>query len=35
MNFINQILQLFRVELKELISIAWAIIKPIKLYDKE
>jgi len=29
------VLQLLRVELKELVDVVWAIIEPIKLYDKE
>jgi len=27
--------QLLRAKLKELVDVAWAIIKPIKLYDEE
>ena len=34
-DFIRQVLQLLRAELKELVDIARAIIKPIELYDKE
>ena len=35
MDFINQVSQLLRVELKELVDIAQAIIEPIKLYNEE
>jgi len=34
-DFINQVLQLLRAKLKELIDIAQAIMEPIKLYDKK
>jgi len=34
-NLINQVLQLLRAELKELVDVAWATIKPIELYDEE
>jgi len=34
-DFINQVSQLLRAELKELVNVARAIIKPIKPYDEE
>jgi len=34
-DFIRQVLQLLRVELKELVDVTRAIIKPIKLCDEE
>jgi len=35
MDFIRQVLQLLRVELKELVDMVRATIEPIKLYDEE
>jgi len=35
MDFIRQVLQLLRVEFKELVDVAWAIIEPIELCDEE
>jgi len=35
MDFIGQISQLLRVELKELVNVVWAIIEPIKPCDKK
>jgi len=35
MDLINQVLQLLRVELKELVDMAQAIIEPIELCDEE
>jgi len=34
-DLIRQVSQLLKVELKELVDMAQAIIEPIKLYDKE
>ena len=34
-DFITQVMQLLKVELKELVDVAWAIFKDIKLYNKE
>ena len=35
MDLINQVSQLLRVELEELVDMAWATIEPIKLCDEE
>jgi len=35
MDFILQVLQLFRAEFKELVNVAQAIIEPIKPCDEE
>ena len=35
MNLINQVLQLLRAELEELVDVAQATMEPIKLYDEE
>jgi len=35
MDLIRQVLQLLKAELKELVDVAWAIIKPIKPCDEE
>ena len=35
MDLINQVSQLLRAELEELVDMAQAIIEPIKLYNKE
>jgi len=35
MDFINQVSQLLKAELKELVDVVWAIIEPIELCDKE
>jgi len=35
MDLINQVSQLLRAELKELVDMARATIEPIELYDKE
>ena len=34
-DLINQVSQLLRVELEELVDVAWAIMEPIELYDEE
>jgi len=34
-DLILQIMQLLRVELKELVDVAWAMFKDIKLCDKD
>jgi len=34
-NFITQVTQLLRAELKELVDVAWATFKGIELYDEE
>ena len=35
MDFIRQVSQLLRAELKELVDMAWATMEPIKLYDEK
>jgi len=35
MDFIRQVSQLLRAELKELVDVAWTTIEPIKLCDEE
>jgi len=35
MDFINQVSQLLKAELEELVDMVWTIIKPIELYDRE
>jgi len=35
MDFIRQVSQLLRAELKELVDVTWATIEPIELYDEE
>jgi len=34
-DFITQVTQLLKAKLKELIDVAWAIFKGIKLYDEK
>jgi len=34
-DLIRQVLQLLRVELEELVDVAWAIMEPIKLCDED
>ena len=35
MDFIRQVSQLLRAELKELVDVVWAIMEPIKPCDEE
>jgi len=35
MDFIRQVSQLLRAELKELVDVVWTTMEPIKLCDKE
>jgi len=35
MDLINQVSQLLRAELEELVDVAWAMMEPIKLCDEE